>query len=516
MRVLLLYNMVDDPEKVKEGHSVSDNDIINTVGSVLGSVGQDFEIIPLNFSSDLIGKLKRDSADIVLNLCESFQGDPSGESWIAAYFELMGMPYTGSGPLTLSLCLDKARTKQVLRANNLPSPDYQVFHATSQKLDPRLRFPLIVKPLHEDASIGIDKGSVVHNKLELFKRIDHIIETFEQPAIVEEFIDGREINAAIIGNGSDIMVLPLSEILFEMDPTSPNIVDFDAKWTEGSKSYEGTKGVCPADLPKNIEILTISVARDAYRALGLKDYGRVDIRIRDGKPYIIEVNPNPGIGEDSGFFRSCRQMDMSYAEMIERILSKAVTRYGLKPQPRKKPKIFDSRKGGLIFREVGLEDIETILGWMNDPVIARTMDEPEIRLTREDLVLNMLLNDNDLDMIVETQGGKRIGFGSIYDISKWNRTCEISFLIGEKDQRGKGLGGIMVEGILRLCKDRIKARRVIARVVKENERSLRILGSSGFRRVGELRGSHILNGIEMNEILLELVFDRDHPTVSTG
>ncbi len=504
MRIYLLYSLVDTPAAGREKDAVSDNDILKTVYEIEKVIGKEHEILPVKFCREIVGKLDREPVDIVFNLCESYLGDPQGESWIAGYLELMEVPYTGSGPLTLALCLNKAKCKQILQANKIPTPKYQVFSATSQKLDANLNFPLIVKPLLEDASVGIDQGSVVRNKLELFKRIDHIIETYDQPAIVEEFIQGREINAAIIGNGSDMTVLPLSEIIFEMDPSRPMIVDFDAKWTEGSTSYEGTRGVCPAELPRDVEILAKSAAREAYRALGLKDYGRVDIRIRDNRPYVIEVNPNPGIGSDSGFFRSCKQAGMSYGEMIMKIISKASSRYHQIHQDGKREMVhtIDDK---YTLRGVRFSDLDILEKWMNDSDITRKMDEPDSRVTREDLVQRLFLDNTDLDLILENRDGRRIGFCSVYDFSKWNGTCEISFLIGEGSARGKGVGKIMVEGMIEICRDHISARRVMARVLAGNDRSLKILRSLGFRKVGILKCSHVMEGREMDEILMELV-----------
>lgn len=504
MRIYLLYSLVDTPAEGREKDAVSDNDILRTVAEIEKAIGREHEVLPVKFSREMIGKLDREPVDIVFNLCESYSGDPQGESWIAGYFELMDVPYTGSGPLTLALCLNKAKCKQILQANKIPTPKYQVFSATSQKLDANLNFPLIVKPLLEDASVGIDQGSVVKNKLELFKKIDHIIETYDQPAIVEEFIQGREINAAIIGNGSDITILPLSEIIFEMDPSCPGIVDFDAKWTEGSTSYKGTRGVCPAELPRDVEILAKSAAREAYRALGLRDYGRVDIRIKDNRPYVIEVNPNPGIGGDSGFFRSCRHAGMTYEEMILKIISKTSSRYGRIDQRRKRETVHPI-DDNLVLREVRFSDLDILEKWMNDSDITRKMDEPDSRVTREDLIHRLFLDNTDLDLILETAEGRRIGFCSVYDFSKWNGTCEISFFIGEGSVRGKGAGRKMVRGLMDICRDHISARRVMARVLVSNERSLKILRSLGFRRVGMLKGSHVMEGEELDEILMELV-----------
>ena len=505
MRIGLLYSTIYSSTKGEERDKISDNDILNTVSSICSSLGENHEVIPLKVDLDLIGKLRINSVDIILNLCESFNGDPKGESWVAAYLEMTGIPYTGSGPFSLSLCLDKGRTKQVLKANNIPTPEYQVFHATSQKLDPELRFPLIVKPLQEDASVGIDNRSVVRNKLELFKNIDRIIDTYDQPALVEEFIDGREINVSIFGTYPNLSILPISEILFEKGSSEFPIVGFDAKWEEGSIEYNTTKGVCPAKFERETEIRITQVAREAYRICGCRDYGRVDIRLKDGKPYVLEVNPNPGIGEDSGFFRSARTFGMDYGEMIRRIIEEAASRNRMTIFPKSEEEFhFRNQRVGL--RSVLPSDIDLVVSWMNDPVISRKMDDPETMVDREVLVRMIFLEKTDMDLIVIDEKGTRIGFCSIYDISEWNGTCEISYLIGDEGSRNQGYGKEVVKGLLEICRNEIKAKRVLARVVEKNEASVRILTKEGFREVGILKGSHVLEETAFDEHLFEKIF----------
>ncbi|MGA1822416.1 MAG: GNAT family N-acetyltransferase [Thermoplasmatota archaeon] len=504
MRIGIIYNLVEGSEKgtIKDG--IADNDILNTLKVVMESLSKDHQPIPIRISRELIGRLRRGSVDFVFNLCEGFGGRSAGEAWVASYLELMEVPFTGSGPFTLFLCLDKARAKQILKANRISTPRYQVFHATSQKLDPDLGFPVIVKPLHEDASVGISQSSVVDNKSDLFRAIDRVIETYDQPAIVEEFIDGREVNVAIMGNHPDLRVLPLSEIIFDLPPGVRKIVDFDAKWTEGSTTFIGTGTKCPADIDKEMKLKIESVAKEAYRVCGCRDYGRVDIRIRDGKPYVLEVNPNPGIGPDSGFFRSCSAAGMDYSKMVRSLLDTALKRHSHQGYVFEQRREFSKKSGSLTFREVQPGDLNLLVDWMNDPEIASNMDDPHNPVSHGDLVLRMLLDTRDLDLLVMDESDNPIGFCSVYDISGWNSTCEISYLIGEKRKRGRGYGSMMVDGLISICREDLKAKRIIARSLVNNPGSLKILKSAGFHRVGRLSGSHVSAKGAEDEFLFEL------------
>ena len=187
-----------------------------------------------------------------------------------------------------------------------------------------MAYPLIVKPRWEDASQGISNESVVETEKKLLARIDYVHRTYNQGALVEEFITGREINAAIIGNDHH-EVLPLSEIKFHADLAQP-IVSYEGKWLEQSQQYKLTQPVCPAPLKTRSEMLLRDVALRAYKLLECRDYARVDFRLRDGVPYILEVNANPDISPDAGLARSARAANLSYPQLIARILATASKR----------------------------------------------------------------------------------------------------------------------------------------------------------------------------------------------
>ena len=327
MKIGILYNLIDRIECGLEIDLLSENEIAGVAEDVLKILADKHEVIPVRIRRELLPCLNKKSFDLIFNLCEGIDANPHGEAWVAGLLDIIGIPYTGSDSLTLGLCLNKAQTKHLFKANNIPTPHYQVFSDSSQRPASELKFPLFVKPSCEDASIGIKTDSVVYNKPELSKKVEFILKNYHQPALVEEYIDGRELNAAIIGNGDSLDVLPISEIVFKSCADLPNIVSYEAKWIEDSEMFQKTVGTCPSNLPEDIEREIRRLAIDAYHLTGCRDYARVDFRLKDGVPYILEVNPNPSIKIDSGFARSASAAGISYNELIGRILLEATKRY---------------------------------------------------------------------------------------------------------------------------------------------------------------------------------------------
>lgn len=277
----------------------------------------------------LIAFLEEKQPDLIFNLCESVGNESIHEMHAAGIYELLGFPYTGASAFTLGTCLNKVRTKEILSYHKLPTPRFALYKSIAEVNfdDLELNFPLIVKPSQEDASVGIENASVVENIASLRKRIRHILQNYDQPALVEEYIEGRELNIAIIGNKRPI-ILPISEIDFTGLPDNyPRIVTYNAKWVEGTEEYVGTNGVCPADLPTDVERKAKEIALKAYRVMNLRDYGRIDMRLdKKNQLYVLEVNPNPDISDSAGFARSARAYGFSPEEAISRIVDYALER----------------------------------------------------------------------------------------------------------------------------------------------------------------------------------------------
>ncbi len=300
------------------------------IQTALNSLGYQTSIFNMSNNVDrLLEFLKSEKPDLIFNLVESLGEDAIHEMHVAGIYEILEIPYTGSSPITLGTCLNKARTKEILAHHGIPTAKFIVCkHVNEINVDDfDMAFPLIVKPAKEDASAGIDNDSVVDSLSALKKRVRFIFTRFDQPAIVEEYIEGRELNVAVLGNGKPV-VLPISEIDFSGLPADyPKIVTYDAKWMNGTVEFEGTKGVCPADLPPTVEARVKDLALQAYHIMGCRDYARIDFRLtKNNKPFVLEVNPNPDISDDAGFIRSTTTYGYSFNETIGKIVECALKR----------------------------------------------------------------------------------------------------------------------------------------------------------------------------------------------
>jgi D-alanine-D-alanine ligase len=291
----------------------------------------------MNVDSDvfrLIEHLREESPDLIFNLVECIENESSQEMNVAGLYDLLRIPYTGAGAFALGLALNKPRVKELLTYHGINTPPFQVFDSpTRVSIPSHLRFPLIVKPSREDASVGISDASIVTTESELRRRVRFILEEFQQPALVESYIDGRELNVAIIGYRKPV-VLPISEIDFSgLHEGMARIVSYDAKWMTGTVAYEGTNGVCPAKLPAHMEAKLRDAALRAFRVVGCRDYARVDFRLApNGELFVLEVNPNPDISDEAGFARSARAHGLTFPQIVGRIVESALDRHGIEAE----------------------------------------------------------------------------------------------------------------------------------------------------------------------------------------
>ncbi|HJX06274.1 MAG TPA: ATP-grasp domain-containing protein [Candidatus Nanoarchaeia archaeon] len=338
MRVGILYNLVDKIESGKELDKLADNEVLDTSLAVKAALERKGHEVFLERVSPAELKNLKSRYDIIFNLAEGIGSDALEEPKIAEAFEKAGLSFTGAGSKALALCLDKAKAKKIMMENGIPTPKYQLIRKLPAKISKELSFPLIIKPVHEDGSIGITSDSVVKDEENLHKKIQEIIEVYKQPALVEEYIDGREINVALFSNGHGIQALPLSEVVFEFPEEVPKIVSFDAKWVDDSLLNKNSVGKCPADVPEHLKEKLIELGKKAYQALGCSDYGRVDFRMKGEEIYALEVNPNPCINpQGAGFIRSANAAGYSYDDIINKILMIAVERNKVKQEIKPTP-----------------------------------------------------------------------------------------------------------------------------------------------------------------------------------
>ena len=266
--------------------------------------------------------------NVVFNIAEGAAG-PHRESQVPAILESLGIPFTGSDSVTLALALDKARTKQVLAYEGIATPAWQLFEHVEAALNPKLAFPLIVKPNHEGSAKGIWRDSVVRDEIELRRQIRRILEQYRQPALVEEFIDGIELTVGVLGNAPS-MALPVLEIDFASCATSG---EFFYSWP--MKEYQGdiARGLAPTfHCPARLEVSSTrkiqALAIRAHQALGCREFSRTDIRLRaDGVPFVLEINPLPGLDpSESNFPIMTTAAGLSYPTVINRLVEMAVVR----------------------------------------------------------------------------------------------------------------------------------------------------------------------------------------------
>jgi D-alanine-D-alanine ligase len=261
---------------------------------------------------------------LFFNLVESYAGDDNKEMHVAAYLDLLGRPYTGAGPQGLYMAQDKGLAKKLFQFHNIRTPYFATCFQGNLEHSHDIKFPLIVKPISEDGSLGIDKDAVVGSVKELMQRISYVQEEFDSPSIIEEYIEGREIYAGILGNQRP-EVLPMIELdLSKLPANMPKVAGMEVKWEKDSEAYKVTKSFPAEDLDEDTIKLLSKTALAAYQILKLRDYGRIDMRLTPkGEVYVIEANPNPWLSSDSEFFMSAKKSGRSYAEMIGEIVELA-------------------------------------------------------------------------------------------------------------------------------------------------------------------------------------------------
>ncbi len=353
MKVAILSNIFKK-ESDSDFKEVEDDlmEVGNAVKNALEIAGHQTVFFDVNETT--FEQLRNSDVEFAFNVCERFNGSSLFEPHIASMLELLNIPYTGSGPLTLATCINKVRVKEILMHHGILTPNYQVFYSRNKKLDPELKFPLIVKPVCMDNSIGITNDSVVNNEEELRSRVGYILRTYDQPALIEEFIDGKEVTIGVLGNGRTATVLPPAEVLFNNWTEENKIYSYEAKWLKETDSWKNVAITCPADLPKYQEYRIKRIALQVYSVLGCRDYGRIDFRLsKEGVPYVLELNPNPGIspyidlsdGQPELIPYSANKAGMTYNDLILRIFNEALDRNNMTIKIMSLPKTVSTETG---------------------------------------------------------------------------------------------------------------------------------------------------------------------------
>jgi D-alanine-D-alanine ligase len=308
--------------------------VADAVQAALAAAGH--EVTVRAVGADLTGAVaavQGDAPDVVFNLCESLAGDARGEAVVAGLLEQLGLAVTGSPALALSLALHKDMAKALLRGSGVPTPEWCVLYPGDRVAGAHPgeapagapAFPVIVKPAREDGSIGISFGSVAAGEEQLRQAV-HRVWRMGQPALVERFVDGRELCVSFLGNAPRT-VLPLREISFGPSFAGrPRIVSYLAKWDPSTPEFHDTSsGSC--DLPADVAARAVACAQRAFEALGCRDYGRVDLRLdAEGTPHVIDINPNCDLHPEAGSARAAGAAGIGYGALIARLLENALER----------------------------------------------------------------------------------------------------------------------------------------------------------------------------------------------
>ncbi len=334
MRIALTCNLKPrlSPTPSREDYYAEWDDR-GTIDAVAAALSESGMVVTVEADEDIAENLKKAQPDMVFNIAEGINS-PSRESQVPVICELLGIPYTGSDPFTLAMCLNKARAKEVMSFHHIPTPAFQVLTHPEELLN-GLKFPVIVKPLWEGSSMGIRDDSLVFDRSDIPSRVERIVSEYRQPAILESFLSGREFTAALLGNEEGLRVLPLVEIDFLTLPEGASrIYSYEAKWVWDTPGAPLKIFTCPAEIEREMEMAIADLCKEAYVALGCRDWCRIDVRLDESmKPHVLELNPLPGIlpdpDENSCFPKAARAAGMSYGDLIREVVRIARARYGM-------------------------------------------------------------------------------------------------------------------------------------------------------------------------------------------
>jgi len=307
----------------------SPDEDVQEVYDALKKAGHSPVFLRLDGTAESLVEIAKSETDLIFNLVESFAGDDTHDSRVAGFLELMGRRFTGAGAHGLFLAQDKALAKKIFAFHGIHTPYFATVYRGRLDHAHDIAFPVIVKPAREDGSIGIHFGAVCGSIKELMERIDYIHAEFDSPALIEEYIEGRELYVSVLGNEKPV-ALPIVELdLSKLPEGTPKIAGSEVKWDEDTDAYKKTKSFFPEDLDAGLASRIQDVAVQAFQALELRDYGRIDFRLAaDETLHVLEVNPNPYLLSTSEFSMAGKKSGRSYTQLISEIADLAMARYG--------------------------------------------------------------------------------------------------------------------------------------------------------------------------------------------
>jgi D-alanine-D-alanine ligase len=330
LKIGIAHGPEDLPDAPSDGARPRRKTDVEQVFAVLSRAGHEVFSVVVDGSRDCLVRLAKVEADLLFNLVEAFGDDDTKEPWVAALYELLSLRYTGSGPRGLSLAMDKALTKKVLQFHGVRTPKFVTVYRGRVGWAHELEFPVIVKPVREDGSIGIGFNALVGTIKDLMERIDELHADFDHPVIIEQYIEGRELTVGVIGNAAPEVLTPVELDLSHLPEGTPRIAGTEVKWQASTQAYRGSRYRIPEDLPPEAVETLQTAARTGFQALHLRDYARFDFRLSaDGRVYLLEANANPYLHSGADFIKGARASGRTHPETILEIVAQALSRYGL-------------------------------------------------------------------------------------------------------------------------------------------------------------------------------------------
>lgn len=322
-KIGLLYDPIHQEDEKTEEFKHIDHQKEITKDEIYKILDTKYKVEKIIADEKIIERLLKSKIDLAFLLTTGIKGE-SRQSQVPAVLEMLGIPYIGSGILAHALALNKDVAKKIFNYHNITTPNFQIFYGIEKTMDKTMKFPLIAKPSNEGSGFGIHKDSIVHSEKELKKKVEILLREYKPPVLVEEFIEGREFTVGIIGNGKDKTVFPIMEIDFEQVPEKyGKFNSFEAK----TICFDKVKLTCPALINSKLEKLLKEHALKAFDAIGCRDLARVDIRVKDDKPYLIEINSLPGLEPlYSDFPNMAEKAGIDYEQLIFKIVDVAVER----------------------------------------------------------------------------------------------------------------------------------------------------------------------------------------------
>jgi D-alanine-D-alanine ligase len=305
-----------------------------TILAVKAALAERHSVTMIEATEEAPQRLLQAQPDIVFNIAEGLRG-PSREAQIPAILDMFGIPYTGSDPVTLGICLDKARAKEILSFHQIPNPAFHVITSVEELRGRTIELPSVVKPLHEGSSKGVLNASIVRSQKELVVQVERVLNDYAEPALVEKFLPGREFTVALLGNGQSLRVFPIVEIRLDQLPEGVNpLYSYEAKWVWDQSDHPVEMYDCPAHIDSDLERRIKETCISVFSVLRCRDWCRIDLRLdASGTPNIVELNPLPGIlpnpDDHSSFPMAARAAGFSYNAMLNAVLDAAILRNGI-------------------------------------------------------------------------------------------------------------------------------------------------------------------------------------------